>query len=203
VVLGQVAVHRAAVAQVDHGLFEQRHADAPDDAAHQLAVAGLRVHQLADAVHADHARHPDLAQVLVHITSTNTAPKECIEYFFLLVAGLGLRPSLRRGRRGARRWPPSLRAGRVGQQIQLAVPMRHPTSSAVAPNSGERSSASADADQFQAQRLARRLHRRRHAGHRGRAARHRRFRHRESPSSKRTRSTGTPSASAATCVITV
>ena len=69
-------IHEAAEHVVDHALLFEGHADAPDDAADDLAARGLRVQDLAgrDRVH-DPGDAND-AEVLVDLTSAKIA--ECV-----------------------------------------------------------------------------------------------------------------------------
>ena len=64
-ILGEIVIDEAAIAVVDHGLFMQRHADAADHGAHDLAVRGLGIEDAAGGHGADHARDAEHAELLV------------------------------------------------------------------------------------------------------------------------------------------
>jgi hypothetical protein len=67
----RVGVHDAAEAMVEHRLLMQRHSDAPDDAAHDLAVAGLGVEDAAGGDRADHPRHASDIKSHLHFRHTS------------------------------------------------------------------------------------------------------------------------------------
>ena len=64
-ILGEIVIDETAIAVVDHGLFMQRHADAADHGAHDLAVRGLGIEDAAGRHRADHARDAKHAELLV------------------------------------------------------------------------------------------------------------------------------------------
>ena len=66
-VLGDVGIHDPAEAVVDQRLLVEGHADAPDDAAHDLAVRRLRIEYATGGDRVDDARDADDANLLVHL----------------------------------------------------------------------------------------------------------------------------------------
>ena len=66
-ILGDVGIHDATEAVVDQRFLVQRHADAPDHAAHDLAVRGLGVQDAPGRDRADDASDADDAELLVHL----------------------------------------------------------------------------------------------------------------------------------------
>ncbi len=67
VVLGDVGVHDPAEFVIDQRFLVQRHADAPHDAAHDLAVRGFGVQDASGGDRADNAGNADDAELLVHL----------------------------------------------------------------------------------------------------------------------------------------
>src|SRR5207245_3648327 len=67
VVFGNVGVHDASEAVVEQRFLVQRHADAPDHAAHDLAVGGLWVEDAASGDGIDHAGHAYDAKFFIHL----------------------------------------------------------------------------------------------------------------------------------------
>src|SRR6185312_16953745 len=67
VVFGNVGVHDASEAVVEQRFLVQRHADAPDHAAHHLAVGGLAIEDAAGGDGIDHAGHADDAKIFIHL----------------------------------------------------------------------------------------------------------------------------------------
>src|SRR5262245_40755924 len=65
VILGQIVVYEASEVLVHHALFFQRHADAPDNAAHNLTPRRLGIQDAPAGDGADDARDADYAQVLI------------------------------------------------------------------------------------------------------------------------------------------
>src|SRR3954469_17019129 len=108
VVLREVGVDDAAIALIHQRLFEERHADAPDNAAHHLAARELRVHQPADAVVGHDARHDDAAEVLVDAHLDEHPPERAGGHLLRLLALFRRGPRLDRlvaAPGGARRVP--------------------------------------------------------------------------------------------------
>src|SRR4051812_14660768 len=79
-ILGDVGVHDAAEAVIDERLLVQRHADAPDHGAHDLAGGGLRVQAAAGRDRADDAVTRTTPSSLSTLTSAKTA--QCVLWAF-------------------------------------------------------------------------------------------------------------------------
>ena len=67
VIVGKIVAHEATEPVIGDGLLMQRHADASDDGAENLATRELRVEDAAGRHRADHARDPDDAKLLVDL----------------------------------------------------------------------------------------------------------------------------------------
>src|SRR5262245_17648825 len=65
VILRQIVVYETSEVLVHHALFFQRHADAPDNAAHNLTPGRLGIQDTPAGDGADDARDADYAQVLI------------------------------------------------------------------------------------------------------------------------------------------
>jgi hypothetical protein len=63
---GQIAVDECAGAQIDHGLFEQRHPDSESHAANQLGTRRFGVQNAAGRKDTQHLPEPDLPCIGVH-----------------------------------------------------------------------------------------------------------------------------------------
>ena len=66
-ILGDVGIHDAAEGVIDQRFLVQRHADAPDHAAHDLAARRLGVENAASRHRTDNAGDTDDAELLVHL----------------------------------------------------------------------------------------------------------------------------------------
>jgi hypothetical protein len=64
-IFGDVGIHDAPEGMIDQRLLVQRHTDAADDGAHDLAMRGFGVEDAARGHGADHTRDPDHADLLV------------------------------------------------------------------------------------------------------------------------------------------
>src|SRR5262245_44909433 len=64
--IGQVARHRAPTAWVANGVLHQRKANAPHDAAKELAARGLRIQDLASRERRNDAPHANFERVFVY-----------------------------------------------------------------------------------------------------------------------------------------
>src|SRR5215831_14656168 len=67
VIVGEIMAHEAPEPVIGDGLLMQRHADAADDGAENLAARELRVEDAAGRHRADHARDPDDAKLFIDL----------------------------------------------------------------------------------------------------------------------------------------
>ena len=88
VVFGEIGIHDPAELVVDQGFLVQRHADAHDHAAQDLAARGLGIEDAPGGNGADHARDPDDAELLVDLDLREYAPSACCGRISRLASGL-------------------------------------------------------------------------------------------------------------------
>ena len=186
-------------------MLHQRHADAEDNPAHELAARRLGVQDAPAPNAPTHARHAHLAVTGSTCTSAKCAPKACIEYAAVLAAAaaeLLIMPRLPRAAAVAgEQVGVGLAPRRIVGGLQAAVRRHHLLRRE--PVERRPGIAHGEVHELLAEPARGVVDGGAHARGGVRAARDGRGRHRESPSSTWTRSTGRPSASAATWVITV